>query len=104
MSISMKAFLNAIKSMPENHPPSALACMFHPGNLDGKLIKKYGNIEIEDFWSSVEIFSRDILFTIWTWDDQLNVGLSYNQSYYEESDIDYILNTFFEYPCEGLGL
>lgn len=92
-----------MRNAPKDRMP-ALASMSHPGNLDSRLLKKHGDIEIEDFWSTVDIFTPEVVFTVWTWDQQLTLGLSYNDSYYDVSDIEYIQNTFAEFLLEGLEL
>jgi hypothetical protein len=107
MAMCYKDFVEITLDMMRNAPKDrmpALASMSHPGNLDSRLLKKHGDIEIEDFWSTVDIFTPEVLFTVWTWDQQLTLGLSYNDSYYDVSDIEYIQNTFAEFLLEGLEL
>ncbi|KFY13138.1 hypothetical protein V491_06504 [Pseudogymnoascus sp. VKM F-3775] len=53
---------------------------------------KAATIEIEDWWLSVEIINRMLGTTLWTWDGQLHLSVSYNDAFFERGFVEQFID------------
>lgn len=61
-------------------------------------------VEVLDMWIGTERIDRCIQFHVWSWRDELQLGASFNQSFYEPSSVANILDEIVEELLHGLGV
>ncbi|OBT75537.1 hypothetical protein VF21_05886 [Pseudogymnoascus sp. 05NY08] len=72
--------------------------------LHTKHCGKAATVEIEDWWLSVEIINRVLGTTLWTWDGQLNLSVSYNGAFYERSFVEQFIDGWGTELTRALGV
>ncbi|ELR04962.1 hypothetical protein VC83_02847 [Pseudogymnoascus destructans] len=72
--------------------------------LHSKRDGKAATVEIEDWWLSVEIINRVLATTLWTWDGQLNLSVSYNGAFYERSFVEQFIDGWGRELTTALGV
>ncbi|KFY43941.1 hypothetical protein V494_01738 [Pseudogymnoascus sp. VKM F-4513 (FW-928)] len=73
-------------------------------NLQSKRNGKASTVEIEDWWLSVEIINRVLGTTLWTWDGQLNLSVSYNGAFFERSFVEKFIDGWGRELTRALGV
>jgi hypothetical protein len=72
--------------------------------LHSKRHGKAATVEIEDWWLSVEIINRMLGTTLWTWNGQLNLSVSYNGAFYERSFVEQFIDGWGRELTTALGV
>lgn len=60
-------------------------------------------VDIEDWWLSDEIINRLLETTLWTWDGQLNLSVSYNEAFFGEGFCRTVYRWVGKRTHEGAG-
>ncbi|KAL9609837.1 MAG: hypothetical protein Q9167_005425 [Letrouitia subvulpina] len=68
---------------PEDMLPATGPILSSIGIVDRYLQCTYGsNVKVSRFWLSSEVLSREPLIYLWTWQEQLNLSVCYNENFY----------------------
>ena len=89
----MVPYANMVVDIAGQPPPVDLPAPSEPmlssiGILEGYLKRKYGDIEVKEFWVGVEMTTPQIIFYLWTWQGKMTLSAFYNEVFYDKEFID----------------
>ncbi|PHH63636.1 hypothetical protein CDD81_5617 [Ophiocordyceps australis] len=80
------------------------------GRLDRHVRHQYDSddgcprVVVKDAWVGVDMVNEDILCHVWAWKDQLHLGASFNQSFFDKEFIAEVLSHVMNELLPGLGV
>lgn len=97
---------------PKGFPPTQTPELSGLGKVESYLQREYQStldplapkIEVSDMWIGTEKLDRCVQLHVWSWRDELRLGASLNQSFYEKSSVAVFLNQVVEELTQGLGI
>ncbi|KAH6678003.1 hypothetical protein B0J14DRAFT_687862 [Halenospora varia] len=96
--------------VPEGLPPIQTPDLSGLGKVEAYLQREYESspeapkVEVADVWIATEMLNRSIQFHVWAWKDELSIGASFNQSFYEKSFVVEVLGKVVKELLTGLGI
>lgn len=61
-------------------------------------------VEVSDMWIGTERLDKCVQFHVWSWRDELRLGASFNESFYEKSAVTNFLGQILEELLNGLDV
>lgn len=98
--------------VPEGLPLNQAPDLSGLGKVENYLQRDYQSpldaqapkVEVSDMWIATERIDRCIQFHVWSWRDELQLGASFNQSFYEKSCVTKFLDEVVEELLQGLDI
>ena len=96
--------------VPEGLPPTQTPDLSSLGKVEAYLQREYESdteapkVEVADMWIATEMLNRSIQFHVWSWKDELNIGASFNQSFYKKDFVVDVLNKVVKELLVGLDI
>jgi hypothetical protein len=84
--------------VPEGLPPTQTPDLSGLGKLEAYLQHEYRSspeapkVEVEDVCIGTEMLNRCVQFHVWSWKDELTIGASFNQIFYEKNFVVEVLD------------
>lgn len=96
--------------VPEGLPLNQAPDLSGLGKVETYLQREYRSpldplcqeVEVSDMWIGTERIDRCIQFHVWSWRDELQLGASFNQSFYEKSCVAKFLDEVVNELLDGL--
>lgn len=98
--------------VPEGLPLNQAPDLSGLGKVEAYLQREYQSpsvsnapkVEVSDIWIGTERIDRCIQFHVWSWRDELQLGASFNQSFYEKSCVAKFLDEVVQELLQGLDV
>ncbi|KAJ0106744.1 hypothetical protein J7T55_001268 [Diaporthe amygdali] len=98
--------------VPDGHPLIQTPDLSGLGKFETYLKRDYQSlsdplapkVEVADVWIGTEMLNRCVQFHVWSWRDELRLGASFNQSFYEKSFVVELLDQIMEELFRGLEI
>ena len=85
-------------------PPSTEPNLSNLGVLENLVKKKYGDIEINDVGTVVQMISPQLYMHSWSWDGETRFSVCYNEAFYEKPFVQGWLDELKANLLENLGV
>ncbi|CAG8976547.1 hypothetical protein HYALB_00011024 [Hymenoscyphus albidus] len=96
--------------VPQDFPPTQTPDLSGLGKVGQHLQSEYQaspeapKIKVTSMWLATEMLNRSVQFHVWSWKENLHVGASFNQSFYEKPFVEDVLKKVVRELLGGLGI